>query len=189
MNVRAISFGFLLLGSACSASLPAPINHRHDDTQCAQPPISPGSCAGSGADGGGEFPCTDDASCTKGINGRCTLDTLNGWCTCTFDQCQRDSDCKLAAEPTCACHGAPYTIYGAGNACVLGDCRIDSDCGAGGYCSPAGALDLYGYYCHTPQDTCTNDDQCGGCSAPAVPRCVFATGDHHWKCECISPPG
>jgi len=189
MNVRAISFGFLLLGSACSASLPAPINHRHDDTQCAQPPISPGSCAGSGADGGGEFPCTDDASCTKGINGRCTLDTLNGWCTCTFDQCQRDSDCKLAAEPTCACHGAPYTIYGAGNACVLGDCRIDSDCGAGGYCSPAGALDLYGYYCHTPQDTCTNDDQCGGCSGAEMPRCVFATGDHHWKCECISPPG
>jgi hypothetical protein len=33
---------------------------------------------------------------------------------------------------TCACHGSPY-MYSVDNLCILGNCRIDSDCGKGGY--------------------------------------------------------
>jgi hypothetical protein len=54
----------------------------------------------------------------------------------------------------CAC--------GIANQCKKGNCRLDSDCGQGGYCSPAidtcGAV--LGYYCHSASDECVNDEDC-----------------------------
>jgi hypothetical protein len=102
-------------------------------------------------------------------------------CECTYDACFHDTDCN--AGEVCACHGSAY-VGGFGNACVQGDCRVDSDCGAGGWCSPSTdpsscAGGLLGYYCHTPKDTCVNDSDCnlkGGAYA-----CAYQSG--FWQCE------
>ena len=64
-------------------------------------------------------------------------------------------------EPVSVFAGAP-TAHDA-NVCVHGNCRLDQDCGPGGYCSPSAVtLDPFcttgvpqgsvGYFCHTPED-------------------------------------
>jgi hypothetical protein len=67
---------------------------------------------------------------------------------------------------------------------VPGNCRIDADCGAGGYCSPSAGSDscggLGGYYCHTPKDSCINDTDCSSNNPGQV--CTFSTTDAHWEC-------
>jgi hypothetical protein len=87
----------------------------------------------------------------------------------------------------CAC--------GVANQCKKGNCRIDSDCGPGGYCSPAtdacGAV--LGYYCHTAADECVNDDDCAGRDAGPFLGCLpdvnsagaDGTGAPRWVC---TPP-
>jgi hypothetical protein len=96
-----------------------------------------------------------------------------------------DSDCP--GGQTCACHGAPYTDS-AGNECVKGNCRIDADCGAKGYCSPSSRTgicgdSLGGYYCHTAADLCIDDSDCPQ-SATVVgsPGCVYSTTNSRWEC-------
>jgi hypothetical protein len=93
-----------------------------------------------------------------------------------------DTDCPTGE--TCACHGSP-DVGQLGNSCVPGNCRIDSDCGAGGYCSPSVASDscgrIGGYYCHTPKDTCVNDTDCPVANdGPQI--CTYSTTDKHWAC-------
>src|SRR5207237_924742 len=69
-----------------------------------------------------------------------------------------------------------YT-YGGDNFCVAGNCRIDSDCGINGFCSASGEPSIVGYFCHTPQDTCINDNDCSAhdCrNTPSEPRCVYS---------------
>jgi hypothetical protein len=51
------------------------------------------------------------------------------------------------------------------NFCLAGNCRVDADCGAGGYCSPTfgscgSFFGVVGYYCHTPKDKCVDDSDC-----------------------------
>jgi hypothetical protein len=161
-----------------------PVNHRPSDAQCSTP-APPGDCAGSYPDGGG---CASDGDCTgAGTNGRC-IHPGGGPaapCFCTYDRCLGDTDCS--AGQTCACHGAPYTDS-AGNACVKGNCRIDADCGAQGYCSPSSDTgicgdSLAGYYCHTAADLCIDDSDCPQ-SATVVgnPGCVYSTTDSRWEC-------
>jgi hypothetical protein len=63
-----------------------------------------------------------------------------------------------------------------------GNCRVDSDCGANGYCSPTaggGCGGVSGYYCHTAEDTCVNDSDCQ-MNGPDV--CEYSTGDGRWEC-------
>jgi len=82
-------------------------------------------------------------------------------------------------------------MYGSGNSCVAGNCRTDSDCGTNGFCSPSSARSAVGYVCHTPQDTCINDDGCPteDCrSTPAEPRCVYSGSAGHWQCQCVPIP-
>jgi hypothetical protein len=92
-----------------------------------------------------------------------------------------DTDC--ATGQACACHGSPYE-GGKGNTCTGGNCRIDGDCGAGGYCSPSYSSNncgsLGGYYCHTPADTCTDDTDCVGTGGPAA--CAYSTTAARWQC-------
>lgn len=102
--------------------------------------------------------CTTHEECTEGMNGRCT-DYGRGYADCTYDQCFEDSEC---ASGPCIC-GGDF----AGNSCRGGDCQIDADCGDGGYCSPTfGDCGDYSgviaYYCHTPEDECTDDTDCEG---------------------------
>ena len=162
-------------------------NHRVNDAQCLTP-IGQGNCSCTTCSGP-EFTCKADADCKQGVHGRC-IGHGGGpaGCFCTYDKCSGDSGC--ANGSTCACRDSPY-MGSSGNQCVPGNCRVDSDCGKGGSCSPSGAWSVVGYYCHTPTDTCTNDDDCPirNCSGtPTEPRCVYSASVQSWQCQCIPFP-
>jgi hypothetical protein len=168
-------------GAAPDGAIVVPRNHRADDAQC-RTPRRAGTCS-SGAGPG--LTCSSDSDCTDGgADGRCLT---NGGgpagCFCSYDGCQSDADC--GASQVCACHGSPY-LYG-GNTCMASTCRVDADCGVGGYCSPSqgpnNCDDLVGYYCHTPDDACTNDTDCIGGGNQA---CMWSTSDRRWKCMAIN---
>ncbi|MHB8417556.1 MAG: hypothetical protein ACYDCL_05745 [Myxococcales bacterium] len=180
-----------IIACACGAgkSRPAPINHRPNDAQCSTP-AGPGSCGCSdgGSCSGAEFQCTGDSSCTQGVNGRCDGNGPIAGCSCNYDQCSGDGDCP--SNETCACHGSPYKF--GGNACIPGNCRVDSDCGDGGYRSPSPDFSVVGYFCHTPQDACSNDGDCtpenSGPSCEGSPRCSYSSSAGHWQCQCVVIP-
>lgn len=158
-----------------------PVNHRPDDSQCLGPAPA-GTCNFGGSSGAGM--CSNDSQCADaGVNGRC-IENNGGavYCFCTSDTCADDTACP--GDQTCACHGSPYTS-GAGNHCVPGNCRVDADCGAGGWCSPSYAPQscgaLGGYYCHTPQDKCVNDTDCPTSTGPAT--CSYDTTLGYWTCQ------
>jgi len=162
-----------------------PVNHRPDDSQCAQPR----QAQGCGFTGG---TCSTDADCTSdaGTNGRCVEPSINV-CTCSYDTCATDGDCPTGQ--TCACHGSTY-LGDFGSTCVPGNCRVDADCGANGYCSPSAATTcgntvLAGYYCHTAMDRCTNDPECPMLQNPNDPNdlqaqtCGYSTAMGFWQCQ------
>jgi hypothetical protein len=216
MNTPLRTGTFLLLvalGSSCGAKNPGsttlgriPANHRADNSLCTQAAPA-GTCSvNSGCVDGGSggscltspdpsrWHCLSDSDCADaGANGRCTSWLGPAGCSCTSDQCAGDSACP--SGQTCACHGSPY-MFGAGNGCVPGNCRIDADCGASAYCSPTPALpcnmggrDMYcqglGYYCHTPKDECLDDSDC---QAVGQPGCLYDVSAGHWKCESYAQP-
>jgi hypothetical protein len=180
--------GSCSLGAACVSAADAgaesgagrvPVNHRPSDAQCSTA-AAPGDCVAPFPDAG----CAGDNDCTEAdTNGRC-INQGGGPaapCFCTFDECLVDTDCP--GGQTCACHGAPYTD-GRGNTCVTGNCRVDADCGAEGYCSPSSLTaicgdSLAGYYCHTAADLCIDDSDCssGGC--------LYSTTDSRWECAVV----
>jgi hypothetical protein len=127
--------------------------------------------------------CTKDSQCVSGNSGRC-VESGGGvlFCACTYDTCQHDTDCP--ANELCACHGSPYT-FNQGNTCKPGNCRVDADCGAGGYCSPSyqtmSCGSLEGYFCHTPNDQCIDDTDCPSSQGPAV--CVYSSTNSRWECH------
>jgi len=66
--------------------------------------------------------------------------------------------------------------------CPGGGCRTDADC-AGSFCSPS--LDDCGWdympkqwFCHTPGDECTNDEDCGSGA-----WCGYEEKSKSWKCR------
>jgi hypothetical protein len=157
-----------------------PLNHRPSDAQCAT--SAPAGNCSVPVNSFGDAGCLNDNDCTAGTNGRC----LNGHggpaiCSCTADTCIQDSAC--AGGQTCACHGSPYT-FGQGNTCTQGNCRVDADCGQGGYCSPSVSATscgvLVGYYCHTGADLCTDDGDCGSQSGQV---CVRSSAPSRWECQ------
>jgi hypothetical protein len=165
---------------APDASSVAPLNHRPDDSECTAPAPA-GDCVG----GNPGTPCATDADCTQGatmdagVDGRCINDGPLPGCHCTFDTCIVDTDCPMG--DLCVCHGSAYT-GGGGNTCMAGNCRVDSDCGANGYCSPSasgGCGSVGGYYCHTASDSCVNDGDCGG----DIEECVWSSADGRWECQ------
>jgi len=92
-----------------------------------------------------------------------------------------DTDCKTGE--LCVCHGSAYTD-GQGNTCMPGNCRVDSDCGTAGFCSPShgtsGCGGVTGYYCHTVADTCTNDSDCSG---SPIDVCAWSAKQSRWTCQ------
>jgi hypothetical protein len=158
------------------ASTEVPLNHRPDDSQCATVP--PAGTCGIGDPGDGM--CMSDSDCTMGTNGRCNESTGGAlFCSCRYDACATDTDCPTGQ--LCACHGSAYA-GGDGNTCVQGNCRVDSDCGATGYCSPSaggGCGGLSGYYCHTANDTCVNDSDC---NPEGAEDCQYKATDQRWEC-------
>lgn len=121
--------------------------------------------------------CTAHADCTEGANGRCIGNGHDGW-YCSYDECFSDDDC----DEVCLCGGG---FRGDHNVCLRnGNCNVDLDCGAGGFCSPTyGSCGDYSgtvaYYCHTPADECLDDADCGG-----YPNyCAYDTVAGKWTCQ------
>jgi hypothetical protein len=151
-----------------------PANHRGDDSQCSAPRPA-GNCS---TPGGIASSCASDSDCTEGgANGRCTNSGGGpAGCFCTYDACTSDSAC--GAGQLCVCHDSAFSF--GGGTCMPGNCRVDADCGVGGYCSPSqgpnGCGQVTGYYCHTAKDMCTNDSDCSGWP------CAWSSSDSRWEC-------
>jgi hypothetical protein len=117
-------------------------------------------------------PCTTKADCKEQSNGRCSGGS------CTYDECYDDADCK---DRLCSCQEDGKVGY----RCMPGDCAIDSDCGAKGFCSPSwhegcGAfIGVVGWFCHRPEDECTNDDDC---TKSGKGFCAYSQEKKHWRC-------
>jgi hypothetical protein len=159
-----------------------PLDHRKAGVAC--PQQRGPSCSSPCYPNDGGYPCLDDSNCTEGVNGRCGAFTFNaGGPTCNYDECFSDSDCDSGAPCECRTSASDFQA----NVCLTGsNCRIDSDCGPGGYCSPSVAPEglLYAYYCHTRGDTCTNDSDCR-----MYQSCLFDMSSRHWACLLnVAPP-
>ncbi|MGK0359743.1 MAG: hypothetical protein ACI9U2_002049 [Bradymonadia bacterium] len=124
--------------------------------------------------------CAQDSDCVDGENGRCTA---GRFIFCSYDHCFADDECgNENGGGVCGCEGAALDD---GNVCLGGDCRVDADCGRGGFCSPTfgGCGNFAGvvaYHCHTPQDECIDDAEC-----VAMPQgyCAFAPERGLWACS------
>ena len=182
-----------------------PMDHRASSSTCPQQRAA-GTvlnvgfpCPDGGLPSPTAFACAQDSDCTMGNNGRCLSapiyvypeDSGIGpgllYCEtlCSYDQCFSDSDC--AARVPCACRYQP--VYGEANLCLTeGNCAVDSDCGPGGFCSPSvvmgGSPEGYGYFCHTPNDLCIDNMDCGPDGSTS--SCQFDVAGGHWACH--TPP-
>jgi hypothetical protein len=163
-----------VVGTAGASGVP--VHHRAADSTCPAE-RGPGNGAGLGA---GE--CAMDADCSAGDNGRCLVSGPAPYSYCSYDQCFDDGDC---AGLPCECRTSASSYVA--NVCVTGsNCRVDSDCGVDGYCSPSRLNQWCGtaYYCHTAADTCVNDTDC------ADSGCNYDAQAGHWSCggDCGPPP-
>jgi hypothetical protein len=197
--------GALVLAAVigCDGSLPS--NNTGTGGQGAGVPAfhraTAAACSAQGTDGAVTTPATDGGSpgqvapdaavnvpcltasdcgpCPTGVV-RCLVRSPAQPNACVCDQCNSDQDCP--STEACLCFQTTWARYPAGNTCVQGNCRVDSDCGAGGYCSPTVSGCGYGaYYCHTPADTCLNDTDCAGSSI----GCVYSPTTGAWGCASI----
>ena len=168
-------------GTDVTDPLPEPDSHRPEAVTCdRERPFYeiPVEASGWGA----PMDCTTHEECTDGENGRCTGNSHDGW-RCTYDSCFEDADC---GSTVCACDGGWRS---GSNTCLGGNCQVDADCGAGGWCSPSmSECGLYGgvtgYWCHTPEDTCTDDSDCPGTGDFGGPGyCMFSQTLGHWECS------
>ena len=122
--------------------------------------------------------CRSHEECQDGANGRCTGNDRNGW-RCDYDRCFEDSEC---GGFVCECGGG---FQSDANACLSkGNCLTDADCGSDGFCSPTlGDCGFFGgvegYFCHTPEDECIDDEDCGGGSN----YCAYDANATRWVCS------
>lgn len=168
--------------TGCAARVP--VAHRASAAACPSE-RPPASCDPGGSPAPNE--CRADSDCTMGTNGRCTGNPHDG-CNCTYDRCTADSDCTAGGP--CACRVSSRGGSGS-NVCMPGNCRTDGDCGPCGFCSPTlGACGDYtgvqGFYCHTPEDECTDDADCetvlDGGFLGQRPYCRYDPMRAHWRC-------
>jgi hypothetical protein len=154
------------LGAGAGASGRVPDLHRAASVACpiAEPMGLP--CIAPGA-------CSTDAECQAGQNGRCVASHVVVSCECVYDTCYRDGDCPVGQA--CACK--PFEF---GNACVPASCRVDTDCGPGGFCGPVieyCARTTVGFQCHSFRDGCFGDADC-----PITDTCDAYAGEP-WGCR------
>jgi hypothetical protein len=128
---------------------------------------------------GGAMSCSTDTDCQGTSFPSCRAGT------CQFDACVTSDDC--ASGTTCGCSdmfngNAAYHP----NQCLPSNCRVDADCGGGGYCSPTVSSScgpfygVTGFYCHTSADTCENDSDCPATSPAGY--CAYDPSVGHWAC-------
>ena len=143
-------------GSGNEKATRAPISHRASGSVCPK-----GRGAGVSVDGGAcsqSAPCAQDSDCTAGTNGRC-LQAGGPACNyyCSYDDCAQDSDCT--GNVPCPCRSSSSNT--ASNACATGsNCRVDADCGPGGFCSPS----LVGSPCQCISEIFCQADSGSSCS-------------------------
>ena len=161
--------------------LPEPEHHRPSLAQCPTERPSTDWAAQIASDmamGWGPIECDLDEECTEEPDGRCSR-LGDGWYRCTYHECVTDYDCNGKA---CACGTGPTGA----NQCKAGECILDADCGPGGWCSPSPVDECqpgfgdFGFFCHTGQDKCTDDEDCPPC--PDTTKCQH-TGYCAWDPE------
>jgi hypothetical protein len=140
--------------------------------------FTPGDANGGASPDAGDAGPTGDGGCVARVPQ--THRPAETSCPSGSGACTVDSDCSAAADGVCACSGQ---VPG-GNTCVYGNCRVDSDCGDGGFCSPSVSTGCNypacgGYFCHTCADQCVDDSDC-----PESYACGYGAGA--WVC--IPPP-
>jgi hypothetical protein len=206
--------GATVVGMAEMKRVPA--KHRAVGTPCPMeraagmlPECPPGGIPGALAG-----DCMQDADCTKGATGRCYPPAIGPQrgCQglCSYDDCVDDSGCG----PSTPCECRDSATSGVANQCQTGsNCRVDADCGAGGFCSPsvvnafcdcpdpmlcdssthcyADSVEVpcacgdacgHGFFCHTPQDACLDDADCG-----SDETCNFDRLTRRWTCTTCWP--
>jgi hypothetical protein len=168
-----------------------PLAHRAASADCPEP-RPPGGGSHCQSSIGGAPGCTVDQNCDSGLNGRCScLFTSGGvdasYVACTYDGCTSDQGCNGGV---CVCDPN-------GNYCVGGNCRTDSDCGDGGYCSPTGNwnsgecnIGPAGFFCHTSNDECASDQDCQPeAGTVGYPMCIYSSSENRWACISCQPTG
>ncbi|MEI9952256.1 MAG: hypothetical protein WDO74_25525 [Pseudomonadota bacterium] len=172
--------------AGAGGALREPEHHRAREIPCDH--TRPSNAPGAPADLDTSWvTCQSHAECTEGENGRCLGNGHDGW-HCTYDSCFVDSDCADSASaepPVCGCEQGFRSDH---NVCLSGNCRLDAECGEGGYCSPSlGSCGNYaktvGYFCHTQADECTDDSDCDASSSPYGAYCAFTPEVGHWRCS------
>ena len=169
----------------------APNEHRRAAIGCSHTRAASITTPGANCltlDGGSTCPnseCSQDSDCVNsalGDNGRCVQRGPLPGSTCSYDTCFADSAC--AAGSVCQCR-EPSDSVDANYCTTPSTCRIDADCGDSGYCSPSQSHEWCGtfYACHTPNDECLNDSDCG-----TGMRCDFDTNARHWVCGNLCGP-
>ncbi len=169
-------------GTTCSAHVP--MYHRANAVSCPTA-RGPGNAL---LDAGSSAACNQDSDCTMGKNGRC-LRSIQDWGNplCSYDECDVDSDCP--GNVACVCRAS--ATDSAPNLCASGSgCRLDSDCGLCGYCSPSGNPFFPPplYFCHTADDTCTDDSDCSQTLGSCQNGCNYNPQAGHWSCTPECPP-
>ena len=163
----------------------APANHRQTGSSCPQergPGISEvgSACAQNPTV---TTHCLQDSDCTGGTDGRC-LAFGGPACSygCTYDECSSDADCT--SNVPCACR-ASDSDWTANTCATQSNCRIDTDCGPGGYCSPS----MVGSVCQCASQAFCQPGE-GGCyeTAPdgtTTQVACFCTGNcgHGYFCH------
>jgi hypothetical protein len=170
VNLTACQGTPLVGGQADAAAARVPLNHRASGATCPAG-RGPGSTSATScpADGGtsagvaivGQMLCSVDGDCTAGTNGRCFLQggpVTDCGTVCSYDACGSDSDCP--GDEPCQCRTSASDAQA--NSCLTGgNCRLDSDCGRGGYCSPS-QVDSF---CLCPSPALCTPDSGGACYA------------------------
>jgi hypothetical protein len=177
-------------GSSTNTNDRIPLNHRVSGETCPSARGAGSINASCDYDSGPPPECLHDSDCTAGTNGRCEIPSfVPVACAtgCSYDECASDSDCPSGVPCDCRASASDPTA----NVCVTDStCRVDGDCGSGGYCSPSAGFGSFhcqtAYFCHNAKDTCVDDTDCG-----ASQKCQFDTTAGHWACggpTCSPPP-
>jgi hypothetical protein len=133
----------------------------------------------------GSVACTSLADCQDG--GGPAFGSFQGCLGgfCAFDQCLTDTDCPSGQACGCADQFGGNAVHY--NRCIPAQCRQNSDCGAGGICSPSSGAycsSLTGYYCHSAADTCTTNADC--CSGDfSASQCLYSDTLGHFTCQAL----
>lgn len=166
--------------------------HRASAMACdmTRPPITSSFEGGGVPDSGFPGQCNQDSDCTMGKNGRCGYSRIGK--ECSYDTCFQDSECTNGGVCICRTSATDTSAnHCVGNSMNAGTCRVDSDCGAKGWCSPSAdscgpGYGTKGFYCHTSSDTCLDDADCkdgGGSGGGGLGYCMFDPMVKHWQCS------